>query len=132
MLISNNIYHINQDGTKTKIDIGQSLIYKNLVQVEAVENTFTIDLQEMCSNYSITPTTASTIAITAANITIPDNMLLEFNLFLDMTSGVQTITFPDTLTWVNGVAPTLSTAKLYKINIISTDKGTSFKGWLMQ
>lgn len=132
MLISNNIYHINQDGTKTKIDIGQPLIYKNIIQPQASDNVFNIQLDNNCTDYMVTPTAASTISFDITQLSVPDSMILEFNLMIEMSDGVQTITFPDSLTWVNGVAPSLNTAKLYKLNIISFDKGTSFKGWLIQ
>lgn len=69
--------------------------------------TQTITLANNITVYTIKPTGAITLAFSTENLTIPTNALTTFYLILDMSDGLQTVTWPSNIQWGN-ITPTMT------------------------
>lgn len=71
------------------------------------ESTGTIELTETNTVYKITPTAATTITFDTTNLRFINTKYVTFMLVLDMTNGLQTITWPVNVQWGN-ISPTMT------------------------
>ena len=83
----------------------------------------TITLINNITAYTLKPVGAVTLTFSTENLTIPTNALTTFYLILDMSDGVQTVTWPTSVQWGN-VTPTM-TANLYYMFSFTKPYGTN-------
>ena len=70
-----------------------------------------------------------TLAFDASNLTVAANEVMTFELLIEMGATAYTVTFPNTVTWLEGSAPTMTTvSKSYLMAFRSYDGGTSWIG----
>lgn len=105
MGIANKDYvdSIAGDFKRALYDIGAVVTYNANTTVELASNT---------SAYTIKPTGSLTLTFSTNNLTIPTNALTTFYLILDMSDGVQTITWPSNVQWGN-ITPTMNANLCY-------------------
>ena len=84
-------------------DIGAVVNYASSTTVELASNT---------SAYTIKPTGSLTLTFSTNNLTIPTNALTTFYLILDMSDGVQTVTWPTNVQWGN-ISPSMNANLCY-------------------
>jgi len=72
----------------------------------------TITLINNITAYTLKPTGAVTLTFSTENLNIPTNALTTFYLILDMSDGVQTVTWPTSVQWGN-VTPTMTANLCY-------------------
>jgi len=95
--------------------------------ITPVSGTATVVLDETKVIYDVTPVEATTLVFDVSGLTIPTGNYIAFNLTLNMSAGVQTITFPASVQWGN-VSPTLTSAVKYMFSFFSPDGGTTWIG----
>jgi len=95
--------------------------------ITPVSGTATVVLDETKVIYDVTPVEATTLVFDVSGLTIPSGNYIAFNLTLNMSAGVQTITFPASVQWGN-VSPTLTSAVKYMFSFFSPDGGTTWIG----
>ena len=86
-------------------------LYDKISTVTYAAST-TISLDDITPVYSLKPTGATTLAFDTTNLNIPENSLTTFYLILDMSDGVQTITWPLNVQWGN-ISPTMTANVCY-------------------
>lgn len=98
------------------------------------EETTTITLQDGISLYKLisgsvdTEITFSTSQISSA-LAAGDYNVITFELLVEMGSTVQTLEFPETVSWLDNIPPTMNAAnKDYLILFRSYDGGASWIG----
>lgn len=77
-------------------------IYDNVQQ-----STGAVELSETNTVYTIKPTSATTISFSTTNLRYTSTKYVTFMLVLDMTDGLQTITWPLNVQWGN-ISPTMT------------------------
>lgn len=77
-------------------------IYDNVIQ-----STGDVELVETSTVYNVKPTSATTITFNTSNLNFIDTKYVTFMLVLDMTDGLQTITWPNNVQWGN-ISPTMT------------------------
>lgn len=77
-------------------------IYDNVIQ-----STGDVELVETSTVYNVKPTSATTITFNTSNLNFIDTKYVTFMLVLDMTDGLQTITWPSNVQWGN-ISPTMT------------------------
>ena len=86
----------------------------------------TLSLVDGTSMYKLTPSGATTISFTN-NTTASSTKAYTFELCIDMSSSVYTITFP-TITWQNGETPDMSSSGIYFFAFRTIDGGLTWLG----
>lgn len=82
-------------------------IYNNVEQ-----SISSITLSETTTVYIVKPTSAETITFNTDNLRFIDTKYVTFRLVLDMTDGIQTITWPSNIQWSDSV-PSMTETKKY-------------------
>ena len=77
-------------------------IYDNVVQ-----STGIVELIETATIYNIKPTAATVISFDTTNLRYLDTKYITFMLVLDMTDGIQDVTWPTSVEWGN-ISPTMT------------------------
>lgn len=95
--------------------------------ITPVAGTATVVLEDSKVIYDVTPVASTTLVFDVSGLTIPANNYIAFNLTLNMSAGVQTMTFPASVQWGN-VTPTLTSAVKYMFSFFSPDGGTTWIG----
>lgn len=118
------------NGSKiAQIDLTKTQLKLFLVPstITPVSGTATVVLEDSKVIYDVTPVEATTLVFDVSGLTIPTNNYIAFNLTLNMSAGVQTMTFPASVQWGN-VSPTLTSAVKYMFSFFSPDGGTTWIG----
>ena len=77
-------------------------IYDNVVQ-----STGIVELIETATIYNIKPTAATVISFDTTNLQYLDTKYVTFMLVLDMTDGIQDVTWPTSVEWGN-ISPAMT------------------------
>ena len=100
-----------------------------IVQQEATTQTGgTITLNDSITIYPVAPSSSTTLTFDVSGLTLSSGDVVTFEMLVDLTAGVQSVTFPASVEWVNDDAPDLSTAAQYLLVFRSFDLGTSWIG----
>ena len=78
----------------------------------ATNSGATITLSETNTIYVVKPTEATTLSFVTTNLRFISTKYVTFMLVLDMTDGLQTITWPSTVQWGN-ISPTMTANAKY-------------------
>jgi hypothetical protein len=105
----------------------QDILFLVPKTITPVSGTATVVLENSKVVYEVTPVKATTLIFDVSGLTIPSGNYIAFNLTLNMSAGVQTITFPASVQWGN-VSPTLTSAVKYMFSFFSPDGGTTWIG----
>ena len=97
-------------------------IYDNVVQ-----STGNVELIETATVYNIKPTSSTTISFNTTNLRYLDTKYVTFMLVLDMTDGLQTITWPNTVEWGN-ITPTMTANVHYMFSFTKPAGSTTWIG----
>lgn len=81
-------------------------LYDNGTNINYQANT-TVFLVNNTTVYNLKPTGAITLTFSTNNLNIPTNAMTTFYLILDMTDGIQTVTWPTNVQWGN-ITPTIT------------------------
>ena len=88
----------------------------------------TIALISNCSMYKHTPSSATTYTFDITNLNIDNTVAYTFELYVNMSSSVYTLTFPSSVKWQNGETPSISTTGTYFFVFRTIDGGTNWFG----
>ena len=91
-------------------------LYDNGATVTYQAST-TIQLANNVTVYTLKPTGAITLTFSTNNLNIPTNAMTTFYLILDMTDGVQTVTWPTNVQWGN-ITPTMTANVKYMFSFM--------------
>lgn len=91
-------------------------LYDNGTTVSYQANT-TVFLVNNTTVYNIKPTGNIVLTFSTSNLNIPTNAMTTFYLILDMTDGVQTVTWPTNVQWGN-ITPTMTANVKYMFSFM--------------
>ena len=86
-----------------------------------------IVLQDEVVIYTKSVSTSTIFTFNAAGLTKTDRAIT-FELYLTVTADNLTMTFPSSVSWLNGMAPVITTAQKYLFAFRSFDNGTTWIG----
>ena len=91
-------------------------------------NNSTVNLSRQYSYYTYTPSASTTFTFNSSNLNLVANEIYTFELQLNMTSSVYTLTFPSSLTWLDNTAPDMSNTGNYLFVFRTIDAGATWIG----
>lgn len=107
-------------------DVGLSIVTADgselkpsIIKGEAALSTGNVRISPTVGTYVVTPEAAISITFDATDI---GNSNAQFSLILDMTDGVQAVSFPDNFKW-NGDSPDISAKGTYAIDVMRISVG---------
>lgn len=106
-----------------------SMGVKDLSLYQAISELSGTDivLQDEVVIYTKSVSTSTTFTFNAAGLTKTDRAIT-FELYLTVTADNLTMTFPSSVSWLNGMAPVITTAQKYLFAFRSFDNGTTWIG----
>lgn len=113
-------------------NINTSLIGKAEKSVETTQNietlsNGTINLASDKAIYKLTPSAATTLTFNTASLSLTSAVAYTFELCVNMSTAYA-LTFPASVTWLDGTAPDMSNTGVYFLVFRTIDGGTTWYG----
>jgi hypothetical protein len=99
---------------------------KLLIDTPAAGATITLNLASLKRYFSVTPNQNFTFAF--SNVPAAAGAYATAIMVKLVNSGGYTVTWPSSVKWPSGTAPTLSTAGTHLISLVTDDDGTTWRG----
>ena len=120
--VSNGVVSVSPSAVSGIMGMG---VYTKLANL----STPTVALADDTALYKYTLAGNTTLVFDASNLTMTTGTAITFELYLVMPSTVYTITFTNSVSWLNNEIPSMSTAsKTYMLTFRSIDGGTTWLG----
>ena len=107
--------------------INPTLVVPHDIYDDVVQSTGNVVLVETSTVYVVKPTSSTAISFDTTNLTLADTKYVTFMLVLDMTDGLQTVTWPNTVTWGN-ITPTMTANVHYMFSFTKPAGSTTWIG----
>lgn len=100
---------------------------QTIIDIVTVTNG-AINLVAQKALYTSTPSGNTTYTFTLPNNTVGVNQAFTFELYIDMSSSVYSLTFPLSVTWQDNITPDMDVTGHYFFAFRTLDGGTTWKG----
>lgn len=110
-------------GYADSIGVKDQSLYQSMLALSGTE----IALLDEVVIYMKSVSASTTFTFNVANLTKTDRSIT-FELYLTITAANLTMTFPSSVSWLNGIAPSTTTAQKYLFAFRSFDNGATWIG----
>lgn len=103
-------------------------ISQTYTNVDTSGTTVTVNLVDSIPIYHYLPTNSEAVTLEFSTSALAGGQVITFEMWIECSVGAPAVTYPATLSWLNGVEPTLAEGGRYIIAFRSYDNGATWIG----